>query len=406
MSSIYLARQPIVSSDETLQAYEVMYRDSDGVHTSVASSIVNELGVKEFLNDHKAFIKVDTQFLMSDSLMNISPDIFVLSLLEDIELNEGAIERVEKLREKGFCIAAYNRDLNEDNILEYANVIDTLTYFKINISTSIGESEKELLTFLKKQNIKVVATNITNIQEYKKAQELECDLYQGCWFAKSKIVENDAFDPSELKVLDLYKMLLSDVDVDAIASEFENYEVLNTELLKFINSENFDFTTEMLSVKQVLTVVGKKTLSSWLLLMIYSKSASKANSVSPLMLMVKNRTELMQNLLKTLKPDVNNNALAESYLIGAVSLLDAIFQAKLSDILEYMNISAVSKQALLNDAGALGKIYKLVRDIEAFDVAEIVTFTQRYKVQEEAIEKVIIQSIKDVNIFETSLNAG
>lgn len=414
MSSVYLARQPIVSIDEKLEAYEIMYLDSNkeamdhsrSASASVINSVLNKFGTKEFLSEHKAFIKVDEKFLMSDLILTIPNDIFTLSLFQEIIITERVIERVEQLHEKGFSLAIDNTDLTRENILRYKKIMDKLSYFKINIYADMGLEDKDLIIELQDHHVQIVATNIEDEHQYQTSKDLECDLFQGYCFSKPQVLENAKFDPSHFNVLKLYNMLINDTNIDEITSEFEKNHALTLQLLQFINSAHFHFKTKISSVHHILTLVGRQPLSQWLMLMIYSKSVTKNDKVPPLMLMVKNRTELMQNLLKTLKPDVKSNALGEAYLVGVLSLISTIFNARLEDILEHIQISDISKNALLHDEGTLGMLYKVVRDIEEFNINEIIVFSKRYKVAEEDIQTVILESIKDVNSFEASLRAS
>jgi len=146
--------------------------------------------------------------------------------------------------------------------------------------------------------------------------------------------------------------------------------------------------------------MGRMPLAKWLMLMIYSKSVSKENERSPLMLLVKNRTELMENILKTLQPNVKSNMLGEAYFVGVLSLIDTIFSEKLETILEDMNVSQEVKDALLKDAGILGEIYALIRDIEAFDTHAISRFEETYYLEAGVLKKLILDSIESVNKFE------
>jgi len=198
-------------------------------------------------------------------------------------------------------------------------------------------------------------------------------------------------------------MLMQDTNIDEITSEFENNHTLSLKLLQFINSGAFHFRKRISSIHHILTLVGRKPMAQWLMLMIYSKSVSKHDKASPLMLMVKNRTELMQNLLKTLKPDVRSNALGEAYLVGVLSLMDVVFGVEIEEILENIHVSEIAKKALLHDEGTLGMLYKLVRDIEDFNIQAITEFTDRYKVAGEELQNVILKSIEEVNRFENAL---
>ena len=412
MSSVYLARQPIVCIEEKLEAYEILYIDANQqsgtqkgryASASVINSVLNKFGTKGFLSHHKAFIKVDEKFLMSDLIKTVPREFFTLALFDDIELNERVVERIEQLYEVDFSLAINDTDLTKEKILRYKKILDKLSYFKINIYADMGLEHKDLIVELQDNGIKVVATKIEDAYQYQSAKELECDLYQGYWFAKPQLLENERFDPSQFNVLKLYNMLLQDTSLDEITAEFERNHALSIQLLQFINSANFHFKTRISSIHHVLTLVGRKPLSQWLMLMIYSKSVHKDEVVSPLMLMVKNRTELMQNLLKVLKPDVKSNALGEAYLVGVLSLIDAIFKVPLEEVLSKIHISELSREALLYDKGTLGMLYKAVRDIEEFNIDAIVAFSKKYKVAEEAIQEVILKGIEDTNNFERHL---
>lgn len=412
MSNVYLARQPIVSIDEKLEAYEILYLDANQqsnisndryASASVVNSVLNKFGSKGFLSQHKAFLKVDEKFLMSDLILTIPNSVFTLSLFSEIEMSERVVERIQKLHEKEYSLAINDTDLSSDNILKYKKVFEQLSYFKINIYADMGIEDKDMIIELQDAHIKVVATKIEDKYQYETSKDLECDLYQGYWFAKPQILENQKFDPSHFNVLKLYNLLLQDTNIDEITSEFENNHALTLQLLQFINSAHFHFKHKISSVHQILTLVGRKPLAHWLMLMIYSKSVTKKNDVSPLMLMVKNRTQLMQNLLKALKPDVRSNALGEAYLVGVLSLIDSVFHAELTDILENIHISDISKKALLYDEGTLGMLYKVVRDIEEFNIDEIVAFSKRYKIASEKVQEIILDSIEEVNQFEKEM---
>lgn len=414
MSSVYLARQPIVCIEETLEAYEILYVDAHKksdisknryASAAVINSVLNTFGTKNFLSEHKAFIKVDERFLMSDLIKTVPSDLFTLCLFDDIALTEKVLERIEQLHDIGFSLAINDTELSRENILKYKKVMDKLSYFKINIYADMGIEDKDFIVELQDHDVKIIATKIEDQYQYQTAKDLECDLYQGYWFSRPQILENEKFDSTQLNILKLYNMLLQDTSIDEITSEFEKNHALSLKLLQFINSSHFSFNNHISSIHHILTLVGRKPLSQWLMLMIYSKSVSSEVEVSPLMLMVKNRTELMQNLLRVLKPDVKSNALGEAYLVGVLSLVGSIFKARIEDVLENIHISELSKNALLYDKGTLGMLYKAVRDIEEFNVNEIVAFSKKYKVAEKAIQEVILKSIEEVNLLESNLKA-
>ena len=409
MSHIYLARQPIVCEQEKLQAYEILYLNADNksniskdcdTSLSVVSSVLDTFATKDILSEHKAFIKVDEHFLMSELILSIPKDSFILCLLSDIKVNEIVRHKIKQLHNMGFTIGINDCDLSKENILKYNKVIDKISYFKMNTYVNMELEDKDLIIELQDQGIQVVATKIEDIFCYELAKELECDLYQGSWFSYFKEALSREFDPGDFHILKLYNMLVQDTNINEIISEFEQNYILSMQLLQFIYSANLHFRSQILSMAHVVSLVGRKPISQWLLLMLYAESEYKDESVPALMLMVKNRIELMQNILKVLKPDVTKNILDQAYLVGVLSLMGSVFHARLEEILQSIFISKVVKNALLHDKGTLGVIYKLVRDIEEINVEEIAAFSKKYRLDDELLQEVILKSIQNVNNFE------
>lgn len=409
MENTYLGREPIIDSDSKQYSYEILYLNKNSqsyiendrhAGTSAISSILNKFATKTFLGETKAFIKIDEKFLMNDLIFSVPNNFFIFSLFDTIDMSEKVIERVKQLKTKGYTLAINDTNINAEKLEKYKPVLKELSYLKTEINEDIGSEINGIITILKNNNIKVVATKIENEIKYKKAKSIGCELFQGYCFAKPKIFESTNNDTNISNVLKLYNMLIQDTNIDDIVSEFEKNHALSIKLLEFINSGAFHFRNKISSIHHILTLVGRRPLAQWLMLMIYSKSISSNIEVSPLMLMVKNRTELMENLLRAIKPDVKSNALSEAYFVGVLSLIDTVFGGRLEDILDSMHVSDLTRAALLYDEGTLGKLFAVVRNIEAFNVNAIMEFANRYKLATNEIQKVVLQSIENVNSFE------
>ncbi len=415
MENVYLGRQPILDDKGDLVAYEVLYRDCDKeshfsdnrfASASVINSVLNKFGTRTLLGNRRAFVKVDEKFLLSDLIFSIPKEFFIFSIFDDVEISERVVERIQQLHTKGYLLAINNITIDAQKMQEYAKVFKELSFVKINLDQNIDLETKDMISELKAHNIKVIGSKIENNAHYKRARELGCDMFQGYFFAKPNIIENAKYEPSQMKVLKLYNLLISDTNIDEITSEFENNHEITVQLLQFINSGAFHFRNRISSIHHILTLVGRLPLAQWLMLMIYSKSVSKSSKHSPLMLMVKNRTELMENILKAVDPDVKSNTLGEAYFIGVLSLLDTLFGVALDKILKDMNVSDEIKNALLGyDEELLSDIYTLVIDIEEFDIRAVEKFSLKHNLEASIIKQIILQSMENVNNFENSMSA-
>lgn len=407
MENIYLGRQPIVDKNSNLCAYEILYRDQnkkshldDDRHASasVINSVLNVFGTRALLGNYRGFIKIDEKFLMHDLIFTIPTDFFIFSLLSTIEMNEKVVERVQQLHAKGYKLCLDDAVLSQ--IKKYSMIFNALSYIKVSFANATPPKAKEIIKALNDKGIRAIATKIESRSEYNIVKDVGYEWFEGYFFAEPKIVENEKYEPSQAHILKLYNLLLQDVNIDEIAQEFENNHEITVKLLQFINSGAFHFRKRISSIHHILVLVGRIPLAQWLMLMIYSKSVSKGSATSPLMLMVKNRTQLMENILKAVEPDVRSNMLGEAYFVGVLSLINTIFSVKLETILDDMHVSDEVKSAILYDFGILGEIFAVVRGIEEFDTNAIRQFEERYSLDSNVMKEIVLQSIRDVNSFE------
>ncbi|MCF6309229.1 MAG: EAL domain-containing protein [Sulfurimonas sp.] len=413
MENVYLGRQPILDLDGNLNSYEVLYREGHDpkkgisnrfVSAAVINSVLNKFGTHAVLGNRKAFVKVDEKFLMNDLIFTIPNNFFIFSIVY-IDVTDKVIERFEQLKAKGYELAINDIAINEEDLQKYANVLDSLSYVKIDFDKYFKEdsSVKSIIHSLKNNNIKVVATKIEDAYEYDLAKKMGCDLFQGYFFAKPNIIEHAKYDSTHANILKLYTILMEDTNIDEIVAEFEKNHAITVQLLQYINSGAFHFKNRISSMHHILTLVGRAPLAQWLMLMIYSKSVAKSSELPPLMLMVKHRTELIVEILKKIEPDVRSNTLGKAYFVGVLSLIDTVFGVELKIILKDMHVGDAIKKALLEDEGILGEIYALVRDIESFHTQGIEDFVQKHNIEKSMIDELSLKSMQEATAFEDAV---
>lgn len=409
MQNIYLGRQPIIDADSKLRAYEILYRDSSkrsNIHgdrqasASVISNVLNRFGKTAILGDKRAFVKIDEKFLLNDLIFSVPDEFFVFALLESVEMSERVLERIRQLYEKGYVLVINDIKLDEESMEKYREIFPFISFIKVDFNEELAYGLENMILELKSNDVRVIATKIEDAKTYSQARKVGCDWFQGYFFAEPKILENVKYEPTQMNVLKLYNLLIQDTNLDEITTEFEKNPEITVQLLQFINSGAFHFNSKISSIHHVLTLVGRKPLAQWLMLMIYSKSVSRDNQHSPLMLMIKNRTELMESVLKAINPDARSNLLGEAYLVGVLSLIDVVFGKKMDDILESIHISDSVKGAILNENDTLGEIYKLVKDIEAFDTDAEFEFEKRYGLKHGTVKDLVVKSIEETSKFE------
>lgn len=410
----FLSRQPILDSDEYTVFYDLFYLDrnlsSDFIDdryasTSVLSSVLNKFGVKNIVGDHSAFIKADYTFILHDLIFSIPSEYFIISILEQVEINEAIIERLKLLKERGYRLSLNDIALTKDNVEKFKEIFELMDFIKIDVLRTGTILVEQNFYLLEHTSAKKVATKLESAQDFNFAKRLGFDYFQGFYFAKPVILNNATLDVAQLSVLKLTSKLMSDeTSIDDIAMEFEQNYALTIQLLQFINSGAFHFREKLTSIKHILTLLGRQKLSQWLMLMIYAKSIVNHPSMeSPLLLMVKNRTELMLKILHAVNENSSTELESEAYFVAVLSLADTLFSVPEETILDELNVSAEVKDAILRREGLLGEIYALIRDIEQVRSGGIEAFTEKYFLKNDTIATIVSESMNNVNELESSL---
>src|SRR3989338_1714622 len=126
----FLARQPILDRNESLCAFELLFRpgeksaeagvvDDTRATAQVMLNAFGDMGIANVLGAHKGFINLDAEFLYSDMVELLPRKQVVIELLETIKIDDEIISRCRDLKAMGFCLAL-------DDVLELCDDIKPL----------------------------------------------------------------------------------------------------------------------------------------------------------------------------------------------------------------------------------------------------------------------------------------
>ncbi len=385
--SLYFARQPILDVNGQTYAYELLYRSSldQAFHpiqddrAATAEVLVNTLnltGLSNILGSAFAFININEELLMDEMVFSIPADKFVLEILETVTINERLIERIIDLRQRGYRFALDDADCSKEYILNFQPVFEHIDFLKLDITELDEKKLPQFLTLFKKFDLKILAEKVETQEEFDKYKAFGCDYFQGFFFARPDIIENKRLDPEQVFILDMIREIQVEYNIDSISRKFEQNVALTLQLLRFINSAAFSFRSSIKSIRQSLMLLGPNQLKSWLLLISYAKPSAGAQGLhNPLLKLAQTRANMMQTLSKaTYKHKCDSVLLEKAAFIGLLSLVEALFQSPIQNILNELNVDEEIVQTLIMYKGDLGIIYQLVCAVELFDTESVDNF--------------------------------
>ncbi len=406
----YLARQVILDNNDAIMGYELLYRDSEDsgefanprhATAAVLVNVLNQSGLKNIVGDKLAFINVEGSFLRHDFIESIPSELFVFELTSTGVFDERNIELVQILHRKNY---KFSMDLaSYRDIATLKKILPYLSCIKVDTSSFEIELLDAFLQEFRSPSLSFIASKVEDEETFLRYKQAGFDAFQGYFFAKPKIIKDKKLDGNHLTLFKLCNTIQSGASIPEIVQEFEANPSITLQLLQFINSGAFHFRSRISSVHQVITLLGRNTLVQWLMLLLYSKNFGNGHRFqNPLILMVKQRTEMMVNLMKLIKKDASQNQLSEAYFVGILSLMDTLMHIPLKDVVCEFYVDDSIYDALFDKKGFLGELFEVAVAVEAFDTKIIDAFREKYRLDAKVFEDMMLEVLQDTNQMETA----
>jgi EAL and modified HD-GYP domain-containing signal transduction protein len=224
--TIYIARQPILDKNNKLAAYELLFRDNslqkeanvsdDTRATATVMENSADVGLNKLVGTHKAFINCNKDILCSDVVMLLEPKIYVLEVLEDVEIDDEVIERVEFLKETGFAIALDDFIYDPENVDRAAPIMKYVDIIKVDLMLCPKDQWKPCAEFIKSNKKIGLAEKVETHEDFKACKEYGYDLYQGYFFAKPEMITTGTIDSKTMEVLKVLNTLHKGAEIKEV----------------------------------------------------------------------------------------------------------------------------------------------------------------------------------------------
>jgi c-di-GMP phosphodiesterase len=353
-NEVLLGRQPIYDRLLKVYAYEILYRsnvvtaefDGDMATSQVLLRTFNDIGLKNVVGKHPAFINFTRSFLMSLEKLMPFKDFIVIEILEDIKIDEELIQSISKFYKKGYRFAL-------DDVEDVEDVKALLDYVYLVKLEVLGMSDKDLkrnIKMLKKRGIKVLAEKVETHEMYERCKELGADYFQGYFLSKPKILTAQAIAPSKISVLQMISEVNSiEPNVDNLEKIVKQDVTFSFKLLKMINSAFYSIPSEITSVRQALIMLGTKEIRSWIMAFVMTKLDDKPNDLLVTALLRAKFCELLAEKMNVVDSDIY-------FMTGLLSVLDALIDKPMKTAVSEMVIAKEIARALISRKGDLGRV--------------------------------------------------
>jgi len=372
MDNIYIARQPIYDHHLEVIGYELLYRNSevnsatfkDGNKAS-SDTIVNSfihIGIDNLVGTSLAFVNLPTEFILDNDLVPMFHEQSVLEILEDVEPTDDIIKGIKNLKNKGYQIALDDFVYSEKMIpfLELADFV------KVDVLEYNDEELSEIVQLIKHYRIKVIAEKVETQELFKLCKSLNFDFYQGYFFCHPQLVTQKSMPANKMVVLNLLAQLQNpEMEYEELEATLSQDVTLSYKLLRYINSAAFTLRREIESIKDAIVLLGLNSIKNWASLILMSRVADEKPAELVVTALV--RAKMAELIAHARYPELEKKV----FICGLFSVLDALMDKPMIELLDTVILSTEIKLALLDHEGELGDLLSHVISYEQANFDEL-----------------------------------
>ncbi len=366
----FAARQPILDINKALFGYELLFRtsldnvfpdvDQEQATSKMVEGLQFDLGLDRISEGKLAFINFTEQSLLAGYPEMLPKEKIVVEILETVKPSNSLYGALKKLRQKGY-ILALDDFIHEPQWTPFYKLIDIV---KIDyLETSKEDIQKTIEAVREYPNIKLLAEKVETTAEFKKALSLGFHYFQGYFFSRPEVIRSVALTPGQTSITTLMnKISAPEPDFDEITTLFELDVTLSFKLLRYTQSAIFKRRNPIKTIKQAVLVLGKAELERFVGLLFAAQfSGGKPEELIRLSMQRAKFCELLAVHCK------QNNSSSSAFLMGMLSLIDAMLDTDLNSIINDLPLSEEIKQALTENQGWLADCLMLCKHFEKGD---------------------------------------
>jgi c-di-GMP-related signal transduction protein len=363
----FVARQPILTTDEKVFGYELLFRDgiedffrspdSDAASRSTLNTSML-LGLNVLCDGRRAFVNCTREILLKDYVTLLPSGQTVVEILETVPADELVVAACRRLKEAGYMIALDDFAVNDPRqaLTDLADII------KVDLRATATADAAAMVNRYGPWRCRLLAEKVETREEFAASKKAGFLYFQGYFFRRPEILTAHEIPANQLNYLRMLTAVSQpELDVRAIENLVKGEASLCYRLLRYLNSAAFGFGSEIHSVRHALSILGEKEVRRWIRL-VASLGAGQGKS-SDLVLAALVRARFCELLSPQVQYKVQQKVQygdSDLFLMGMLSLMDVILEIPMRQVLDNIPIDQECKAVLLGVTGRLQPFYQLM----------------------------------------------
>jgi len=355
----FVARQPILTVDEKVFGYELLFRDGvedffrhDDPDLASRSTLNTAmlLGLDVLCDGRRAFVNCTREILLKDYITLLPSEKAVVEVLETVPADDLVVAACRRLKESGYTIALDDFAVNDprEALTDLADII------KVDVRATSAADAAAMVKRYGPWRCRMLAEKVETREEFLATKKAGFLYFQGYFFRRPEILTAQEIPANQFNYLRMLKAVSQrELDVREIENLVKSEAALCYRLLRYLNSAAFGFANEIHSVRHALAILGEREVRRWIRLVATLGAGQGKTSELVLSAMVRAR------FCELLSPKIPHGD-SDLFLMGLLSLMDAILEIPMAQVLDNIPIDQETKAVLSGGASRLRLFYQLM----------------------------------------------
>ncbi len=378
-----LARQPILTKDERVEGYELLFRENpednrfDADFDNATSSIIdtlNVMGLDAICDGRLGFINCTQQMLLKEFFLLLPPNRIVIEIQQNVAADDAVLGACQRLKHNSFSLALDNFGPHDPR----EELVPFVDFLKVDIRRFTSAQSKALCAKYADKAIRLIAHKVETRMQMITADKDGFTLFQGYFFRRPERMRARHIPANQASYLRLLQAISAPVvDLPAVENLIKHDASLCYRLLRYLNSPLLGVSSPVHSIRHGMNLLGERELLRWIRMATTLAMGEDKCSDLVLSSMVRARfCELVAPKLEHGKTDL--------FLMGMLSLMDVILEIPMGVVIEGLALDARVKEQLLQakigHESPLTPIYQLMLAREAGEWEEVTTLAKKLNV--------------------------
>jgi c-di-GMP-related signal transduction protein len=354
----YVARQPIVDREQNVFGYELLFRDGiencftgdsdEASRATLDRSLL--MGLDVLCDGRRAFVNCTRNTLVKGLVTLLPSACTVVEILEDVPPDPEVIAACQSLKEAGYLLALDDYVANDprESLAEMADII------KVEMQLTTEEQRAAMIKRHGPWRARMLAEKIETQNDFVRARDQGFVYFQGYFFRRPEMIQTRDMPAHRLHYLRmLQEVSRPDLDVPGLERLIKAEASVCYRLLRYMNSAVFGLKTEIRSVGHALSLLGEREVRRWVRLVAAVGAGQDRPSDLVLAALVRARFG------ELLAPHVEHGE-SDLFLLGLLSLIDAMLEMPMSEVLERVPLDHETKNVLSGKPSVLRPVYQLI----------------------------------------------